>query len=258
MGNDRRSERDEPDVLRVAALPGARASRSASSSRSATRGTCSATSGRSSSIRPTSSSRALRAPDAGPLIKLHESGDPAKKLDLLILGDGYTARERGKFERDARRLVAMLLGDLAVQGAAQRHQHLGTVAGGGAVGRLAAVAAHLPAVAGRRHLRRVRFRALRADLREQGVPRHRGERAVRGRRDPDQQRRPTAAAASTVCTAPWPPTACGRPTSSSTSSATTLPGLPTSTTRRTSRICRRPIGSSRGSRTRRRCSIPRR
>lgn len=47
--------------------------------------------------------------DAGPLIKLHESGDPARKLDVLILGDGYTARERGKFERDARRLAATLL-----------------------------------------------------------------------------------------------------------------------------------------------------
>jgi hypothetical protein len=47
--------------------------------------------------------------DAGPLIKLHESGDPARKLDLLILGDGYTARERTKFERDARRLTATLL-----------------------------------------------------------------------------------------------------------------------------------------------------
>jgi IgA Peptidase M64/Peptidase M64 N-terminus len=45
---------------------------------------------------------------AGPLIKLHESGDPADKLDLLILGDGYTAAERRKFERDARRLTAVL------------------------------------------------------------------------------------------------------------------------------------------------------
>jgi amino acid transporter len=41
----------------------------------------------------------------GALIKLNESGDPAAKLDLLILGDGYTASERAKFERDARRLV---------------------------------------------------------------------------------------------------------------------------------------------------------
>ena len=45
---------------------------------------------------------------AGALIKLHESGDPATKLDFLILGDGYTAAERPKFERDARRLVATL------------------------------------------------------------------------------------------------------------------------------------------------------
>ncbi|HEY7292467.1 MAG TPA: IgA Peptidase M64 [Vicinamibacterales bacterium] len=52
--------------------------------------------------------RNTAAPDAGPLIKLHEAGDPADKLDFLILGDGYTAAERGKFERDARKLVATL------------------------------------------------------------------------------------------------------------------------------------------------------
>ena len=45
---------------------------------------------------------------AGPLIKLHERGDPSTKLDLLILGDGYTSAERGKFERDARRLLTTL------------------------------------------------------------------------------------------------------------------------------------------------------
>ena len=49
--------------------------------------------------------RGLPAPPAGPLIKLHEAGDPSEKLDLLVLGDGYTAAERGKFERDARRLL---------------------------------------------------------------------------------------------------------------------------------------------------------
>ena len=47
--------------------------------------------------------------DAGPLVRLHVSGDSATRLDLLILGDGYTARERTKFERDARRLTATLL-----------------------------------------------------------------------------------------------------------------------------------------------------
>ena len=51
--------------------------------------------------------RAGALASAGPLLKLHERGAPADKLDLLILGDGYTAAERGKFERDARRLLKM-------------------------------------------------------------------------------------------------------------------------------------------------------
>jgi hypothetical protein len=46
---------------------------------------------------------------AGPLLTIRDSGDPAQKLDVLILGDGYTAAERGKFERDARRLADVLL-----------------------------------------------------------------------------------------------------------------------------------------------------
>ena len=53
-------------------------------------------------------SRQAVAPEAGPLIKLHEAGDPSEKLDLLILGDGYTAPERAKFERDARRMIEAL------------------------------------------------------------------------------------------------------------------------------------------------------
>jgi hypothetical protein len=44
----------------------------------------------------------------GALVKLLESGPPADKVDLLILGDGYTEQERPKFEKDARRLVDML------------------------------------------------------------------------------------------------------------------------------------------------------
>jgi hypothetical protein len=47
-------------------------------------------------------------PSAGPLVELWKGGDPAGKVDVLILGDGYTAGERGKFERDARRLVDVL------------------------------------------------------------------------------------------------------------------------------------------------------
>jgi IgA Peptidase M64 len=52
--------------------------------------------------------RGTTSRDAGALIKLHEAGNPEQKLDLLILGDGYTAAERGKFERDARRLMGVL------------------------------------------------------------------------------------------------------------------------------------------------------
>src|SRR5437763_4248275 len=46
--------------------------------------------------------------DAGPLMRIHEAGDPSRKLDFLILGHGYTAAERSKFERDARRLTDIL------------------------------------------------------------------------------------------------------------------------------------------------------
>lgn len=47
-------------------------------------------------------------PSPGPLIELQKMGPPAEKVDLLILGDGYTAAERGKFEKDAKRLVDLL------------------------------------------------------------------------------------------------------------------------------------------------------
>lgn len=49
-----------------------------------------------------------KPPSPGPLIEIQKSGDPAQKVDFLILGDGYTAAERGKFEKDARRLADML------------------------------------------------------------------------------------------------------------------------------------------------------
>lgn len=42
------------------------------------------------------------------LIPIQKMGDPATKVDLLLLGDGYTAREAGKFVADARRLIAVL------------------------------------------------------------------------------------------------------------------------------------------------------
>jgi hypothetical protein len=47
-------------------------------------------------------------PSPGPVIQIQKNGDPAEKVDFLILGDGYTASERGKFEKDARRLAELL------------------------------------------------------------------------------------------------------------------------------------------------------
>jgi len=42
------------------------------------------------------------------LIPIQKMGEPATKVDFLILGDGYTARELKKFEGDARRLTEVL------------------------------------------------------------------------------------------------------------------------------------------------------
>ena len=49
-----------------------------------------------------------RPPSPGALMELQRMGDPATKVDLLVLGDGYTAAERPKFEKDARRFMEAL------------------------------------------------------------------------------------------------------------------------------------------------------
>jgi len=48
------------------------------------------------------------APEPDALITLQKRGDSADKVDLLILGDGYTAAERGKFEAQARNVMELL------------------------------------------------------------------------------------------------------------------------------------------------------
>jgi hypothetical protein len=52
--------------------------------------------------------RQVGPPSPGTLIELEKNGDPADKVDLLLLGDGYTAAERKKFEADSKRLLAVL------------------------------------------------------------------------------------------------------------------------------------------------------
>ena len=205
--------------------------------------------------------RARRAAAGRPgrCIKLHEAGDPAKKLDLLILGDGYTAARARQVR--ARRAAAgrRAVRDVAVQGAAARHQRLGSRRRPSAQSGISRPSQGIHRrIAGRRDLRRVRFRALRPDVREPRVPRPRRERAVRRRRDPDQQRdlrrrrhlRPVQhrRRRQRVGAVPLRPRVRPSPRRRS----------PTSTTRRTWPTCRRRIASSRGSRTSRRCSIPRR
>jgi hypothetical protein len=49
-----------------------------------------------------------KPPSPGPLIEIEKHGPPPEKVDFLILGDGYTAAERSKFEKDARRLTEIL------------------------------------------------------------------------------------------------------------------------------------------------------
>src|SRR5271170_5496172 len=49
-----------------------------------------------------------RPASPGALLELQKMGDPANKVDLLVLGDGYTAAERPKFEKDARRFMEAL------------------------------------------------------------------------------------------------------------------------------------------------------
>lgn len=47
----------------------------------------------------------------GKVIALEKNGDPGQKVDFLILGDGYTAAEMGKFEKDARRMMELMFAE---------------------------------------------------------------------------------------------------------------------------------------------------
>ena len=44
----------------------------------------------------------------GEVVPIFENGDPAKKVDLLVLADGYTPAEQQKFLDDAKRLVGVM------------------------------------------------------------------------------------------------------------------------------------------------------
>jgi hypothetical protein len=61
----------------------------------------------SSLFHPKDANRSPLAPVAQPWT-VFQHGEPAEKLDLLVLGDGYTAAERPKFEASVRRLASIL------------------------------------------------------------------------------------------------------------------------------------------------------
>jgi hypothetical protein len=46
----------------------------------------------------------------GSVIEIQKTGDPSERVDLLFLGEGYTAQERGKCEADIRRLADGIFG----------------------------------------------------------------------------------------------------------------------------------------------------
>ena len=47
-------------------------------------------------------------PSPGELIEIVKNGPSSDKVDVLIIGDGYTQKERGKFEADAKRMIKHL------------------------------------------------------------------------------------------------------------------------------------------------------
>ncbi len=119
-----------------------------------------------------------QAPSPGALIPLLASGDSASKVDVLILGEGYTAAERAKFEKDARRLVEILFAtspfkerkaDFNVWGLCPPAAESGISRPSTGVWRRAPAGSQV---------RRVRLRAVRAHVRQPRVSRHRGVRAI--------------------------------------------------------------------------------
>jgi hypothetical protein len=69
-------------------------------------------------------------PSPGPLITIQKMGEPATKVDLLILGDGYTAAERSKFEQDAKRATDIPVLTSAIPRASAGLQRLGALQSG--------------------------------------------------------------------------------------------------------------------------------
>ena len=167
---------------------------------------------------------------AGPILEIQKTGDPAGKVDFLILGDGYTAGERAKFEKDAKRLADLLFqvepfkshrADFNVWGICPPAEESGISRPSTGIHRRSRIGATYDAFGVERYILTFENRSFRdvASL----APYEFVEILTNSR--------PMAAAGSSASTAPWRRTACGRRTCSCTSSATTSRRSPTSTSR---------------------------
>ena len=187
VGDDRRGEarRTAPSTSRCAS-PRRRA-RCRSSSRSATAdglfrevwSTCGRPGGPDRRPRPARPRASVWA--------VLENGPPRDKVDLLLLGDGYTAAEMEKWHADAKRLAEILF---AASPFKERKADFNVWAidtpVGGERGR-APLGRRPPPLAPARRLRRLRLRALRPRLRQPAPARGGGRGALRVHRDRGQR-----------------------------------------------------------------------
>ena len=233
VGDDRRGDAGAPHLPRVAALPlagrpGAGRAQEARSAR-----TRSAESGRRRST-----PLAVRQPRAAArrregVERRSRTARPSEKVDLLILGEGYTAAELREVPRaTCKRLTDTLFAAEPFQSRRGGLQRAGDRPAVGGERRQPAARRQVPAHAAVGRVLRLRLRALHAHLRQPRAPRRR------------RRRRPTSSSRSSPTSetyggggifnftrrSPWTPPSPS--TSSSTSSATTSRRWPTSTTPR--------------------------
>ena len=171
------------------------------------------------------------SPAAGRVWAVVENGPPADKVDLLLLGDGYTAADMDKWHRDATRMAGLLFAvspfkehrqDFNVWAIDTPSERSGVSRPSDGVYRHTPIGATYDAFGSERYV--LAFDNKRMREIASAAPYEFIEVVVNDRK--------YGGGGSTTSTPPSPRTARGRPTSSCTSSAITSPPSPTSTTPR--------------------------
>ena len=122
------------------------------------------------------------------VVAIHNSGDPATKVDLLLMGDGYTADEQDDFIAKAVELTNILF---ATSPFKERKDDFNIWAVAPPAARVRCVPSineYIPRFTDRCNLRCISLRALRADIRQQVDAPHRVVSALRFHRDTDELR----------------------------------------------------------------------